>query len=95
MYKLIFYFIIVNKILCHCPLGWHDSRFVEVLGEHLLDISIREEVKSDAGPEDCLKYSRDIWASSRENLSSGFPSTRVYKQSPQLQRLAKKLKFHL
>ena len=36
-----------------------------------------------------------IWASSRENLSSGFPTKRVSNQSPQLQRLARKLKFHL
>ena len=35
------------------------------------------------------------WASSRENLSSGFPKKRVSNQSPQLQRLARKLKFHL
>ena len=35
------------------------------------------------------------WASPRENLSSGFPPKRVSNQSPQLQRLAKKLKFHL
>ena len=36
-----------------------------------------------------------IWASSRENLSSGFPTKRVSNQSPQLQRLARKLKFYL
>ena len=36
-----------------------------------------------------------IWATSRENLSSGFPTKRVSKQSPQLQRLARKLKYHL
>ena len=29
-----------------------------------------------------------IWASSRENLSLGFPTKRVSNQSPQLQRLA-------
>ena len=34
-----------------------------------------------------------IWASSRENLSSGFPTKRVLTQSPQLQRLARKSKF--
>ena len=37
----------------------------------------------------------NIWASSRENLSSGFPTKRVSNQSPQLQRLASKLKFLL
>ena len=37
----------------------------------------------------------DIRASSRENLSSGFPPKRVSNQSPQLQRLARKFKFHL
>ena len=35
-----------------------------------------------------------IWAPSQENLSSGFPSKRDSNQSPQLQRLARKLKFH-
>ena len=35
------------------------------------------------------------WAWSRENLSSGFPTKRVSNQSPQLQRLARELKFHL
>ena len=34
-------------------------------------------------------------ASSRENLSSGFPTKRVSNQSPQLQRLARKMKFRL
>ena len=34
-----------------------------------------------------------IWASSRENLSSGFPTKQVSNQSPQLQRLARQLKF--
>ena len=33
------------------------------------------------------------WASSRENLSSGFPSKRDSNQSPQLQRLSRKSKF--
>ena len=32
-----------------------------------------------------------IWASSRENLSSGFPTKRLSNQSLQLQRLARKL----
>ena len=34
-----------------------------------------------------------IWASSRENLSSGFPKKQVSYQSPQLQRLARKSKI--
>ena len=34
-----------------------------------------------------------IWASSQENLSSGFPSKRASNQSPQLLRLSRKLKF--
>ena len=34
-----------------------------------------------------------IWASSQENLSPGFPTMRISKQSPQLPRLARKLKF--
>ena len=36
-----------------------------------------------------------IRASSRENLSLGFLKKGVSYQSPQLQRLARKLKFHL
>ena len=35
-----------------------------------------------------------IWALSRQNLSSGFPTKLVSNRSPQLQRLARKLKFH-
>ena len=35
------------------------------------------------------------WTSSQENLSSGFLTKRVSNQSPQLQGLARKLKFHL
>ena len=35
------------------------------------------------------------WVSSLENLSSGFPTKRVSNQSPQLQRLARKVKFHM
>ena len=35
------------------------------------------------------------WASSRESLSSGFTTKRVSNHSPQLHRLAKKIKFHL
>ena len=35
-----------------------------------------------------------IWASLRENLSSGFPSKRDSNQSPQLQRRSRKSKFH-
>ena len=34
-----------------------------------------------------------IWASLRQNLSLGFPLKGVSNQSPQLQRLARKLKF--
>ena len=40
-------------------------------------------------------YQEDNWASSRENLSSGFPSKRVSNQSHKLQRLARKLKLYL
>ena len=36
-----------------------------------------------------------IWASSRENLSTGFPTKGGSNQSPQLQRLARILKFCL
>ena len=36
-----------------------------------------------------------IWASARENLYSGFLTKRDYSQSPQLQRLARKLTFRL
>ena len=37
--------------------GLHLVGFVEVWGIHSLDISIREEVKSDMGSEDSLKFS--------------------------------------
>ena len=36
-----------------------------------------------------------IRASMQQNLSSGFPTKRDSNQSPQLQRLARKLKFRL
>ena len=36
-----------------------------------------------------------IWASSRKNLSLGFLTKRDSNQSPQLQRLARKLKIRL
>ena len=36
-----------------------------------------------------------IWAVLRQNLSSGFLTKRVSNQSPQLQRLARRLKYHL
>ena len=39
------------------------------------------------GPDNCFK------SSSRQNLSSGFPTKRDSYQSPQLQRLARKLKL--
>ena len=42
-----------------------------------------------------IEYQPIKWASSQENLSSGFPSKRVSNWSPQLQRLARKLKVHL
>ena len=35
------------------------------------------------------------WASTRQNLSLGFPTKRDSNQSPQLQRLARKSKFRL
>ena len=35
----------------------------------------------------------DIWASTQQNLSSGFPTDLDSNQSPQLQRLARILKF--
>ena len=53
-------------------------------------------------PDDLLRLKHgvtmnktSIWASSRQNLSSGFPTKRVSNQSPRLQGLARKLKFHL
>ena len=41
------------------------------------------------------QWYEEIWASSRENLSSGSPTKWVSNQSAQLQRLARKLKFFL
>ena len=40
-------------------------------------------------------YGVNKYASSPQNLSSGFPTKRDSNQSPQLQRLAKKIKFRL
>ena len=51
--------------------------------------------KSKGSLKDCFENVNIIWAVSRENLSSGFQTKRVSNQSPQLQRLARKLKFHL
>ena len=51
-------------------------------GNHLA-----EEEKAD-----CLTL---IWNSTRQSLPSRFPTKRDSNQSPRLQRLAKKLKFHL
>ena len=45
--------------------------------------------------EKTISRSWIIWATSKENLSSGFPKKRISNQSPQLHRLARKLKFHL
>ena len=42
-----------------------------------------------------LGYAPINWAVTRQNLSSGFLKKRDSSQSPQLQRLARKLKFHL
>ena len=39
--------------------------------------------------------SKDIWASTRENLSSGFPIRSYQNQPAALQRLAKIVKFRL
>ena len=36
-----------------------------------------------------------IWAETRENLSSGFPTKRDSNQSPQLHPTARKIKFRL
>ena len=42
-----------------------------------------------------LEYIEDLtWTWSREDLSSRFATKQVSKQSPQLQRLARKSKFH-
>ena len=40
--------------------------FVEVFGIHLEDISIREEVKSDKGSEESLKFSKVILSAHKD-----------------------------
>ena len=40
-----------------------------------------------------MRVVKFIGASTRKNLSSGFPTNRDSNQSPQLQRLARKLRF--
>ena len=56
---------------------------------------LEQTTKLAASIRQTVNVSIIIWASSRETLSLGFPSKRVLNQSPQLQRLARKLKFHL
>ena len=67
--SLVGYFLILFKAFSLCSIASLQSSlyhglllvgFVEVLGIHLLDISIREEVNSDIGLEESLNFSVDI-----------------------------------
>ena len=44
---------------------------------------------------DIAKTFEDKWPSSRKTCPFGFPTKQISNQSPQLQRLARKFKFHL
>ena len=44
--------------------------------------------------EEGVSLAEFIWALMQQNLSSGFPTKRDPNQSAQVQRLARKLKFH-
>ena len=46
-------------------------------------------------PRICTIQKSQIWTSSQQNLSWGFQTEQDSNQSPQLQRLARKLNFHL
>ena len=66
---------------------WKSQAVAQISYEMITCVWASMQKNSDIA---CSKF---IWASSRENLSSGFPTKRVSNQSPQLQRLARKLKF--
>ena len=65
----------------------------DALGERIADI-VEEEEEEATWRGQFHRYDI-IWASSGENLSSGCPKKLDSNQSPQLQRLARKLQFHL
>ena len=63
---------------------------------HLIRVCTVAKTKKRSSEKRIQFYEETIiWASSQENPSSGFLTKRVSNQSPQLQRLARKLKFHL
>ena len=51
------------------------------------------KTKNSKGPEDDKIPTLNIWASTRQNLSLGFPTKRDSNRSPQPQRLARKSIF--
>ena len=63
--------------------------------EGLRDYGMKEIWETLPQPEDSGEDCLTLWASTRQNLSSGFQTKQVSNQSPQLQRLARKLKFQL
>ena len=68
-----------------------------VVGHICLQIPFTKSLSYDlflAHGKELFCPSSFIWATSRENLSSGFLTKQVSNQSPQLQRLARELKFH-
>ena len=58
-----------------------------------VDAFTNSDCKALQTPNFDISFNDINWASSRENLSSGFATKRVSNQSLQLQRLARKLKF--
>ena len=66
-----------------------------LLSEHAKSINHEAEMAPCTVQTVIQYFSKTIWAAVRENLSSVFPTKRHSNQSPQLQRLARKLKFRV
>ena len=72
-----------------CGMTWVQTVNLQRYKQKLAKVSAKDTGRRS------VKITVSIWALLRENLSSGFPPKRVSNHSPQLQRLARKLKFHL
>ena len=80
---------LVQPLPSVCVVVGSSRKEITTQGERITEFSEERKVT-------VMRKDRIInWASLRENLSSGFSRKRVLNQSPQLQRLARRLKFHL
>ena len=69
---------------------------VDLVNQFLPDKEHNIDIDVTTGAIQALQYTTSInWASSRQNLSSGFLKKQDSNQSSQLQRQARKLKFRL